>query len=281
MSEQNAKSGCLFIVATPIGNLRDITLRAIDTLKVADVICCEDTRQSGILLQAHGIKTPTMSYHEHNGDRQRPLILDRLAQGQQVALISDAGTPLISDPGYRLVMEARAMGARVEPIPGVSAAITALCAAGLPTDQFHFCGFLPPKSAARKQKLEEAGTIAGTLVFYESPRRLQEMLADAAVVLGAGRGAVVARELTKKFEEFRHGSLQELADYYAQNGDPKGEIVVLIAPKGEATAPDVADVEAMLKQALEKYSVKEAAELVARATGLPKREMYQRALGLK
>lgn len=281
MSEQKAKSGCLSIVATPIGNLRDITLRAIDTLRAAEVIFCEDTRHASTLLQAHGIKTPTLSYHEHNGEKQRPLILDRLAAGQQVALISDAGTPLISDPGYRLVMEARAMGARVEPIPGVSAAITALCVAGLPTDQFHFCGFLPPKSAARRQKLEEASQIPGTLVFYESPRRLQEMLADAAAVLGAAREAVVARELTKKFEEFRQGGLQALAAHYGEAGDPKGEIVVLIAPKGAAAAPQAEEVEALLRQALTQYSVKESAELVARATGLPKREVYQRALGLK
>lgn len=278
---KNSVNGTLFIVATPIGNLRDITLRAVDSLREAAVIYCEDTRHAATLLNAHGIKTPTLSYHEHNGEKVRPQILEKLSQGQKVALISDAGTPLISDPGYRLVIEARAMGARVEPIPGVSAAITALCAGGLPTDQFHFCGFLPPKSAARKQKLEELGATAGTLVFYESPRRLQEMLTDAAAVLGAKREAVIARELTKKFEEFRQGGLQELADFYAESGDPKGEIVVLIAPRGEDAAPEAADIEAMLRQALAQYSVKEAAELVARATGLPKREVYQRALTLK
>jgi 16S rRNA (cytidine1402-2'-O)-methyltransferase len=273
-------SGLLSIVATPIGNLRDITLRALDTLKSAHLICCEDTRHAAKLLNAHGITTRTTSYHEHNAEKQWPMLLARLHAGEHIALISDAGTPLISDPGYRLVKEARAAGIRVEPIPGVSAAITALCAAGLPTDQFHFCGFLPPKQAARRSALEAFASISGTLVFYESPRRLADFLADAALTLGEQRDAVICRELTKTYEEFRSGTLAELTAHYANADTPKGEIVVLIG-KGDAPAPaSDAEIEAMLRSALAQHSVKEAAALVSAATGLPKREIYQRALGL-
>ncbi len=280
-SLKSATSGCLFIVATPIGNLKDITLRAIETLKKANLICCEDTRHAGKLLSAHGISTPTMPYHEHNGEKQRPIILDRLAQGQQIALISDAGTPLISDPGYKLVAETRAAGFPVTPIPGASAAITALCASGLPTDQFHFCGFPPSKSSARRSFFEKFCTVPGTLVFYEAPRRLDEFFADAVAVFDPARRAVVARELTKAFEEFRQDTLEALAAYYANAEPPKGEAVVLIAPQAEASIPSSQNVEDLLKQALEKYSVKEAAELVAKATGLPRRDIYQQALRLK
>lgn len=281
MSSPNAKAGRLYIVATPIGNLRDITLRAIDTLKEVVLICCEDTRHASILLKAHGISTPTLSYHEHNGERIRPLILERLAEGQQIALISDAGTPLISDPGYKLVNEARVAGYPVIPIPGASAAMTALCAAGLPTDQFHFCGFLPPKSSARRQKMETLRAIPGTLVFYESPRRLAEFLTDAAAELGAERKAVIARELTKTYEEFRQGTLQALASHYAEAGAPKGEVVVLIAPQAEPLSSSEEDIDHLLRQALMQHSVKEAAELVAKASARPKREIYQRALIVK
>jgi 16S rRNA (cytidine1402-2'-O)-methyltransferase len=279
---QRLAGGRLSIVATPIGNLRDITLRALDTLKEADVICCEDTRHTSILLQAHQIKTQTVSYHEHNAERQRPVLLEWLAAGKHIALISDAGTPLISDPGYRFVREARALGVTVTPIPGVSALITALCAAGLPTDQFHFCGFLPAKASARKHKLEALTATAGTLVFYESPRRLAAFLADAATILGAEREAVIARELTKKFEEFRSDSLAQLATHYAAADTPKGEVVVLIAPQDTpVTLPETADVEAMLRDALQNHSLKDAAELVALALKLPKREIYQQALTLQ
>ncbi len=271
----------LYIVATPIGNLRDITLRAIDTLRQVDIICCEDTRHTAKLLSAHNISTRCMAYHEHNGDAARPVILDKLAQGQSIALVSDAGTPLISDPGYRLVKEVRAAGHEVVPIPGVSAVITALCAAGLPTDQFHFCGFLPPKSAARREKLSALHATTGTLVFYESPRRVADFLTDAAYVFGGNREATIARELTKTYEEFRSGTLASLAEYYHGLETLKGEVVILLAPADTHAAQDAPDVEAMLRQALTQYSVKEAAEMVAKATGTPKREVYQLALTIR
>jgi 16S rRNA (cytidine1402-2'-O)-methyltransferase len=270
----------LYIVATPIGNLRDITLRAIDTLREADVIFCEDTRHTAKLLSAHGIKTRCMAYHEHNGEQARPLILDKLSQGQRIALVSDAGTPLISDPGYKLVKEVREAGFKVVPIPGVSAAITALCAAGLPTDQFHFCGFLPAKSAARREKLSALHATAGTLVFYESHRRVADFLTDAAHVFGGNREATIARELTKTYEEFKSGTLASLAQYYHALETLKGEVVILIAPADAESQHQAQDISSLLQQALEKYSVKEAAEMVAKATGTPKRDIYQLALSL-
>lgn len=270
----------LYIVATPIGNLRDITLRALEVLAGADLILCEDTRTSARLLQAHAVTTPTLAYHEHNAARQRPRVLRQLMEGQTVALISDAGTPLISDPGYKLVQEAREAGIAVVPIPGACAAITALCAAGLATDQFHFAGFLPPKSKARQEKLAALSGVPGTLVFYESPKRLAAALADMAATLGV-REAVIARELTKKFEEFRRGALAELADYYASADTPKGEIVVLVGPSAQAREYTEDEIERMLRAALAQGSVKEAAAEVAALTGLARRELYRRALELK
>lgn len=270
----------LYIVATPIGNLRDITLRAIDTLREAEVIFCEDTRHTAKLLSAHGIKTRCMAYHEHNGEQARPLIIEKLSQGQRIALVSDAGTPLISDPGYKLVKEVREAGFKVVPIPGVSAAITAICAAGLPTDQFHFCGFLPNKSSARKEKLAALQHTQGTLIFYESPRRVADFFADAKEVFDAAREATVARELTKTYEEFRSGTLEELHRYYAALEELKGEVVILLAPADADSGSHTQDVPALLQQALQQYSVKEAAEIVAKATGTPKRDIYQLALSL-
>jgi 16S rRNA (cytidine1402-2'-O)-methyltransferase len=279
--ENKAKNGELAIVATPIGNLRDITLRALDVLKHADLILCEDTRHSAKLLSAHGIGTATWAYHEHNAAVRRPQVIEKLESGQRIALISDAGTPLISDPGYKLVQEARQRGIAVTPLPGACAAITALCAAGLPTDQFHFIGFLPPKMAARRSRLEALRAIPGTLVFYESPQRILDTLIDAEAVLGE-REAVVARELTKSYEEFRGATLSALIARYRDEPTPKGEIVLLIgAAPADAGQVDDEEIERRLRQAMADYPLKEAAGIVAEAIGRPKRELYQWALRLK
>ncbi|MCI5048875.1 MAG: 16S rRNA (cytidine(1402)-2'-O)-methyltransferase [Rickettsiales bacterium] len=271
--------GVLYIVATPIGNLGDMTYRAVQTLSQVDVIACEDTRTSAVLLSHYEIDTPTISYHDHNGAKQRPLILERLGRGESVALISDAGTPLISDPGYKLVHEARALGFQVTPIPGASSVLSALCAAGLPSDQFTFCGFLPNKTQARQKALQALEDYAGTLVFLESPKRLSDMLADAHAVLGA-REAVIAREITKRFEEFHSGTLAELVEHYAHAATPKGEIVVLIGPAA-AQAYDEEAIDALLKAALSELPTKQAAAHVAEQTGQSKSDLYQRALALK
>lgn len=268
----------LYIVATPIGNLRDITLRALDVLKGADAVLCEDTRITSRLFSAYGIDRPLVAYHDHNARKVMPRILDRLRDGQVLALVSDAGTPLVSDPGYRLVRQAVKNGVAVTPIPGASAMLAALAVAGLPTDRFLFAGFLPEKSGARKRALEEVADIGATLVFYESPRRLAASLADMADVFG-GRDAAVCRELTKLHEEARRGPLDELARHYNKAGAPRGEVVVLVGPPAEAEEP-VQDVDALLRAALEETSLKDAAARVARLTGAPKREVYNRALEL-
>ena len=270
----------LHLVATPIGNLKDISFRALGTLAAADAILAEDTRVTKTLLAHYGITTPLLAYHEHNAAQMRPRVLARLKAGEALALVSDAGTPLVSDPGYKLVEAVLAEGIAVTTVPGPSAVLTALVVSGLPTDRFFFEGFLPAKSAARRARLAEIGTIPGTLVFFESPRRLAEMLTDAAAVLGE-RPAAVARELTKLYETVRRGSLAALAGEYGAEEPPKGEIVVLIGPPPvDAERHSEADVEHMLKDALASHSLKDAVALVAGATGLPKREVYQRALRL-
>ena len=281
--EHKVKNGELLIVATPIGNLGDITYRAVEQLKSADAIYCEDTRHSRKLLDRYAVvATPLLPYHEHNATKTRPTILRKLEEGQKLALISDAGTPLISDPGYKLVSEARELGIRITPLPGACAAVTALCAAGLPSDQFFFHGFLPPKEQARRKALSNLLDIPGTLIFYESPKRLSKMLVDAAIVLGGEREATIGRELTKQFEEFRKGSLQELAEAYAEEDTPKGEIVVLIGAKAESDKViNEAELEKLLRKALETLPVKQAANQVAEQTGLSKRDCYQLALKLK
>ena len=282
MDDLKAKSGELFIVATPIGHLGDISLRALETLKKVTTIYCEDTRHSRKLLERHAISTPLQAYHEHNAERLRPVIIEKLATGENLALISDAGTPLISDPGYKLVAELRDRNMSVTPIPGACAAITALCAAGLPSDKFFFAGFLPPKEQARRKALSELDAIPGTLIFYESPKRLAKMLQDAADILGGEREAAIARELTKQFETFRKESLAALATHYAQAETPKGEIVVLIGPSTQkAPSYSDAEIEALLRSALSEFSVKQAANHVAEQTGLSKRECYQLALRFK
>ena len=282
MSEHKAKFGELFIVATRMGYLGDISLRALEVLKSADTIYCEDTRHSRKLLDRHGISTHLQAYHEHNAEKVRPIILRKLDDGKKLALISDAGTPLISDPGYKLVSETRDAGITVTPIPGACAAITALSAAGLPSNQFFFAGFLPPKQQARCKALTNLTHIPGTLIFYESPKRLSKMLIDAAECLGPEREAVIGRELTKQFEEFRKGSLGTLAAEYTAEDNPKGEIVVLIgtAPASDKAWNDEAVI-ALLRRALQDSSIKQAAADVAEHTGLAKRDCYQLALGLK
>lgn len=269
----------LYVVSTPIGNLRDITLRALDILGGAEEVLAEDTRVASKLLSAYGIKARLSPYHDHNGAERRPGLLKRLEEGGRIALISDAGTPLVSDPGWKLVHEALEHGIKVWPVPGASALLAGLVASGLPSDRFLFAGFLPPKSGARRTEIESLKQVPATLVFYESGPRLAESLADLASVLG-DREAAVARELTKLFEETRRGSLAELAVHYDEAGPPRGEIVLLVGPpkKAQATA---ADIDAALRVALNEMPTKAAASSVAEALGLPKRDVYQRALQLK
>ncbi len=272
----------LYFVAVPIGNARDITLRALDVLAGADVLAAEDTRSLRRLMEIHGVSLNgrrIRAYHEHNGARMRPELLADLAEGKVVAYASEAGTPLISDPGFDLARDAAEAGANVTAAPGASAVLTALNVAGLPTDRFLFAGFLPNAAGARRKALEEVADIEATLVFYESPRRVAAMLANAAEVLGADRPAAMCRELTKKFEEVRRGTLEALAVNVAEN-EPKGEVVVVIG-RGTGTVDDAVEIESALRTALETMSVRDAAEVVARAHGMNKRKIYQMALSMK
>jgi len=268
----------LYVVATPIGNLGDITARALDVLRAADVIACEDTRVTGVLLQRFGINSPMVSYHDHNAERIRPQLLERLAGGGRVALVSDAGTPLISDPGYKLVRACADAGIPVIPIPGASALLAALVTAGLPTDRVLFAGFLPQKSGARRDEILELKDLKATLVFYESGPRLSETLSDLAKALGP-REAAVCRELTKFYEEVRRATLTDLATRYAAEGPPKGELVVVVAGATRETPADE-DVDTALRRALATMTVRDAAAVVAEAFQEPKRRIYQRALDL-
>jgi len=267
----------LYLVATPIGNAEDITLRALATLRAADVIACEDTRVTAKLLARHGIERPLLAYHDHNAERMRPLLLERLRRGEIVALVSDAGTPLVSDPGFKLVRAAVAEGLAVGTLPGPSAALAALVLSGLPSDRFLFAGFLPAKQAGRRTALAELAPVRASLVFFESAPRLAESLADMAAVLG-DRPAAVARELTKLYEEVRRGGLSELAARYAGEGPPRGELVVVVGPPAEAPAPSAEALDRQLEAALASMSVKDASAAVAAATGLSRREVYARAL---
>jgi 16S rRNA (cytidine1402-2'-O)-methyltransferase len=272
----------LYLVATPIGAARDITLRALDILAGADVLAAEDTRSLRRLMEIHSVRRagrPVVAYHDHNAAAQIPRLLADLAAGRSVALVSDAGTPLVADPGYRLVTEAAAAGHPVRAAPGASALLAAVAVAGLPTDRFLFAGFLPPKAGARARTLEALAAVPASLVFYESPRRLADSLAAMAGVLGAARSAAVCRELTKRFEEVRRDTLGALAAHYAGAGAPKGEVVVVTGPP--EPAPVTADtLDAALADALATQSVREAAASVARDLDLPKREVYARALTL-
>jgi len=272
--------GVLNVVATPIGNLGDITARALRTLKTVDVVACEDTRVTGRLLRHFGIRTPMLRYDDHAAGRARPEILSRLAAGEAVALVSDAGTPLLSDPGYKLVEAALAAGHRVVPLPGASALLAALAAAGLPTDRFYFGGFLPNKTKARRGALAAVADLPASLVFYESPKRLAACLADAAAVLGP-RQAVVGRELTKLHEDFTRGPVAELAAAYADAPAPKGEAVLLFGPPETTDVVGDDAIDAALTEALDRASVKDAVAEVAARLDLPRKTVYRRALALK
>jgi len=267
----------LHVVATPIGNLRDITLRALQVLAAADLIACEDTRVTHRLLDHYGIGTPLTPYHEHNAATARPKLLARLADGAAVALVSDAGTPLISDPGFKLVRAARDAGIMVTALPGPSAALAALAICGLPTDRFFFEGFLPAKPTQRRARIAELARIPATLVLYESGPRIAACLADLADGLG-NRAAAVCRELTKLHEEVRRGDLADLAAHYAGDAETRGEIVLVLAPP--APIAEASDLDTLLRQALGRLSVKEAVAEIAAVTGRPRREVYQRALAL-
>lgn len=268
----------LYVVSTPIGNLRDITLRALDVLAGADLVLAEDTRMAARLLSAYGLKRPVKRYDDHSGERVRPEVLAALAGGARIALTTDAGTPLVSDPGYRLVAEAVAQGTTVFPVPGASATLAALAAAGLPTDRFTFAGFPPTKRAARKTFLAEFAGARSTLVFFEGASRLGESLADMAEVLGP-RPAAVARELTKLHETILRGTLDVLAAD-PRLAAPKGEVVVVVGP-GETAAATPADTDAALIEALTRLGPADAASEVAKALGLPRRDLYRRAVEMK
>jgi 16S rRNA (cytidine1402-2'-O)-methyltransferase len=268
----------LYLVATPIGNLGDITLRALELLAGADVIACEDTRVTRKLTERYCITTPLTPYHEHNAAEARPKLLARLAGGQTIALVSDAGTPLISDPGYKLVRASCEAGHKVTALPGASAVLTALSIAGLPTDRFFFEGFLPAKQAARRKRAAALANIPATLVLFENGSRLAAALADLAAVLG-NRTVAICRELTKLHEEVKHGDLELLAHEYSAGAETRGEFVIVVAPPPDKeTHAD--DVDGLLRQALMRVSLKDAVGEVALATGCPRREVYQRALVL-
>lgn len=268
----------LYLVATPIGNLGDMTLRALSVLAQADVIYCEDTRHSRTLLQHFSLRAPLKSYHEHNATSQRPYIMEALASGARVALISDAGTPLISDPGYKLVREALAAGHAVTSLPGASALLTALTQAGLPSDQFLFAGFLPPRSAARQARLNSLKRVAATLIFYEAPSRVADTLSDLDAVLGP-REAAVARELTKLHEEVMRGTLQDLAARVA-NLPARGEYAIVVGPPLQTETSDQA-IAAALSDALQDMRLKDAAKAVAEALGVARNRVYEIGLKLK
>ena len=273
----------LYLVATPIGNANDITLRALDILARADVVAGEDTRVTAPLLKRHNINALSLvSYHEHNADKMRPWVIERIKEGKSVALVSDAGTPLVSDPGFKLVRDIADQGLAVTALPGANAAITALILSGLPSDRFLFAGFLSSKESARRREAAELAPIKATLILYESAQRLAASLNDLLIELG-DRPAAVARELTKMFEEVRRGSLSQLAGYYAEHGPPKGEIVIVVgAPLEESGggAELAISLDEALTAAMTKHSVRDAAAIVSAELRLPKRDVYARALRL-
>jgi 16S rRNA (cytidine1402-2'-O)-methyltransferase len=269
----------LYLVATPIGNARDITLRALDILRDADVLAAEDTRSLRRLMEIHGVALgdrPLVAYHEHNGDRARPRLLAEIAEGRAVAYASEAGTPLISDPGFDLVRTAREAGLAVTTAPGAVAAVAALTLSALPTDRFLFAGFLPASASARKKALKDLAGVKATVVLYESPRRLGACLGDASAIMGADRPAVVCREITKKFEETRRGTLSDLAEFYAENA-PKGEIVLLIG-KGDSETVHSFDLETEVRAALGEMSVRDVADVLSEKLGVKRRTVYQMAM---
>lgn len=277
------ENGVLHVVATPIGNLGDLSQRAIDVLREVQVIAAEDTRHTARLLHAHGIDTPCVAVHEHNEREVVPKLIERLRQGESIALVSDAGTPLVSDPGYHLVRAAIAAGIRVVPVPGPSALVAALSASGLPTDRFCFEGFLPAKAAARRKRLEGLRSATATLVFYESPHRILDTLEDLQAVFGPERPMVLARELTKTFETFLRGSVAEVrAQVQADPDQRRGEMVLLIqGAEAEARNAATLDEDRLLAILLEELPVRQAAALAARLSGGKKNRLYQRALELQ
>ena len=271
----------LYLIATPIGNLRDITLRALEVLAEVDVVACEDTRMTGKLLEMHGVKAPRLIvYNDHNADASRKGILSMLAQGKRLALVSDAGTPLISDPGYKLVRDAQDLGFNVTSLPGANALLTALQLSAQPTDKFSFLGFLPAKEKARQDVLKEWRAVPGTLVTYETGPRLIDSLRDMALVLGGDRPAAVTRELTKMYEEVRRDTLANLVRHYEDVGEPKGEIVVVIGP-GEKVEITEDAIKARLAELLADLSVRDAAAQVADEMGIAKKQAYEFAITLQ
>lgn len=274
------EAGILYVVATPIGNLEDMTPRAIAVLRQVALIAAEDTRHSGRLLQHFGIQTPTQSCHEHNEREQAPKLAARLQAGDSIALISDAGTPLVSDPGFHLVRAARSAGVQVIPVPGASAMIAALSASGLPSDRFSFEGFLPPKSAARQQRMQALVAESRTLIFYESTHRIEAALADMVEVFGPERQVVIARELTKRFETIHGDRLADLVQWMANDPDQrKGEFVVMVHGADEVDGHEIdAEAERVLKILLAELPVKQAAAMAAKITGLKKNALYKLAL---
>ena len=284
-TETDKKShACLYIVATPIGNLEDISSRAIATLKSADYIAAEDTRHSGRLLAHFNITTPVIAYHDHSNAKRLQKISELLSEGKSVALISDAGTPLISDPGYQLVKEARGQQVQVVPIPGPCAIVAALSAAGIPSDRFVFEGFLPAKATARQTQLNALAQEPRTLIFYESTHRLLDSLSDMISVFGGERIATIARELTKTYETILSGSLAELLEVVSEDtNQQKGEFVLLVAGYKTSDEQRVinTEVEQTMRILLDELPIKQAAAIGAKLTGLKKRDLYQWALGLK
>jgi 16S rRNA (cytidine1402-2'-O)-methyltransferase len=269
----------LYVTATPIGNARDITLRALDVLRESDAIVAEDTRTTAKLLAIHAISRPLLAYNDHNAPRMRPVILGRLGRGERIALVSDAGMPLVSDPGYKLVRAALAAGTRVHVIPGASAALAALILSALPTDRFLFAGFLPAAQAARRTALAELKSATCSLIFFEAPQRLAESLRDMCDVLGT-RHAAIAREMTKLHEEVRRDELCALANLYANEAAPRGEITIVVGPALES-APDWERTDALLDRALAYMPARTAAEFVSDALSLPRRLVYNRAIARK
>lgn len=268
----------LYLVATPIGNLRDITLRALDVLKAADVIACEDTRTSGKLLSFYDIRKPLLPYHDHNADEQRPHLISRIKKGERVALISDAGMPLISDPGYKLVRDCQQQDIYITSLPGANAPLMALQLSGLPTNSFSFLGFLPAKSKARCTALGEWQSSSAPLIIFESANRLADTLGDMKAVLG-DRDCTVVRELTKYFEDVWPGKITDHLERIERDGAPKGEIVIVVA--GHDASTKTFDLEALLRREMERSSLREAVQAVVEMTGVSKKIVYDAALKLK
>ena len=268
----------LYLVSTPIGNLGDISDRAKEVLRTVDLVACEDTRTSGQLFSLLGLQVAaTLPYHEHNADKMRPKLIEKLKKGVNIALISDAGTPLISDPGYKLVRDCYEYGITVTTIPGANAVLSALQLSGLPSNAFYFAGFLPPKTGARKKALSELEDIRATLIIYETANRLTDMLTDIQETLG-NRFVAVVREITKKFEEVKRDTVSNLITYYNQNGLPKGELVLVIGAATQAENPTETEIEALIQKTLKTHTPRDTAEIVSKLSGIPKKQIYKQVV---